>query len=201
IMTNHNGASVDNDRRVALTLVLGMNFTYYLPRRDDFAKWAYLGWVDALQKGVASEYTGARLHSFEHLPGRNGQTGLLRARYGQVEVIANLQSHMVQEGKYRIAPFGFLVRGKQRTAGSLAGFGAAAGRSVFLAEPGKISLFGRPGAEFFLPAELVPSGRLFLSGEEVAMRREGEVFRFQLPSGGTQPQVERLFQGSEIAHP
>lgn len=153
--------------REVLAWVLGLGFglsaRVWAPDLSQDSVQEWLRWLSRLQQSVCVRYIGEPLRVFRHERVGRGD-GILRADYGRVQVIANLNSHPqhVQAGRQRVwlAPFGFYASGERMVAANLFQVG---GRE-----------FGDEGISFVLEAaqqlELWIYAR---AGEEVAIPLSG----------------------------
>lgn len=125
-MLHHDlGQFVTHRPSLAWTLGLGFAMSYRVRaaslQEDRPRQW--LLWLDRLQKSICSRYIGQPLDDFHHQ--RDPQSGIeddgvIRARYGQLNVAANLGSGTRKEAGRELAPFGFLITAPDLVAGNLA---------------------------------------------------------------------------------
>ncbi|MCX8089428.1 MAG: hypothetical protein N3I86_00610 [Verrucomicrobiae bacterium] len=127
LMTMHNLAGSVSDRQIlAWVLGLGFGLQHRLPadtlsRSESARQW--LNWLSVLQKNVCARYIGEPLVTFEHH--RDDPTaaetddGVIRATYGPVRIVANLNSQPLQEGEHRLAAYGFVATATNLLAGNL----------------------------------------------------------------------------------
>lgn len=172
-LTHHDlAADVDTQRRISWTLALGFNM---VSRADplDPARRQWLLWLDRLQKSVCARYAGGGLAEFRHDWGENGEIGVLRAVYGPVFVTANLQNAPLRDGRFTIAPDGFLAVGGGVTAGDLLACGAEKVPGFFVTEKGRAWLYAAPGTEAAFPVERIPA----------EIRLEGRLLKFHGADG------------------
>ncbi|HWH71044.1 MAG TPA: hypothetical protein VNT26_16770, partial [Candidatus Sulfotelmatobacter sp.] len=112
-MVHHDlGQFVTDDEVLAWTLGLGYGLSYQIQARDLAQRPAreWLRWLDRLQKSVCARYIGQPAVAFAHDRGTNLVTepdGLVRATYGQVNLVANLSPSPRLEGGQELPPFGF----------------------------------------------------------------------------------------------
>lgn len=125
------GASVNGDRDLAWVLGLGFGLQYRVSAvalindevRDGKKVREWLKWLSVLQRTVCAQYVGEPLIAFEHerddanLGEEDG--GVIRAVYGQVRIVANLNSKAVKEGEHTLASYGFLATAPNIVAGKL----------------------------------------------------------------------------------
>jgi len=77
-------------------------------QRDGTREW--LRWLDRLQKSVCSRYVGQPVTAFHHERGPvQGMDGVIRAAYGDVEVVVNLNPVEMNNGTVSLPPYGFHV--------------------------------------------------------------------------------------------
>ena len=77
---------------------------------DQASSRQWLLWLDRLQKSVCSRFVGEPVRAFVHDRGANPtfeDDGILRATYGPVEIMANLNGHPMLSGGYELASHGF----------------------------------------------------------------------------------------------
>lgn len=148
--------------REVLAWVLGLGFglsaRVWAPdlSQDTVREW--LRWLSRLQQSVCARYIGEPLRAFRHERIGKGD-GILRADYGKVQVVANLNPHpqevTVARQKVWLAPFGFWASGGGVLAANLYRVG---GRE-----------FGEEGVSFILETANRPELWVYArSGEQVA---------------------------------
>ncbi len=106
------GQFVTDDEVLSWTLGLGYNLSLRISASslDKPASRQWLLWLDRLQKSVCARYTGEPVKAFTHDRGPTPtyeDDGLLRATYGPVEIVANLNSHPMLADGYELAAHGF----------------------------------------------------------------------------------------------
>ncbi len=112
-MVHHDlGQFITDDEVLAWTLGLGYGLSYRISATDlaQRSKLEWLRWLDRLQKSVCARYVGQPVVLFEQDRGTNltiNPDGILRATYGQVQVLANLGGGVQSEDGFDLAPFGF----------------------------------------------------------------------------------------------
>ncbi|MBS1371947.1 MAG: hypothetical protein HPZ91_18530 [Lentisphaeria bacterium] len=173
-------ADVDTPERVSWTLALGYGMTSRANPRDP-AERQWLFWLDRLQKSVCARYAGGGVSAFRHEWGKDGETGVIRAVYGPVAVVANLGGAPLQEGRYTVAPGGFLASGGGVTAGELLACGGEKHPASFVAEKEKVWLYGAPGTEAAFPLSAAPSA-IRCGGKPVEFRFDGGTAVVKLPA-------------------
>ena len=118
------GQFVTTREVLAWTLGLGFGMSYRCAApalaKDEPREW--LGWLDRLQKSVCAHYVGQPLKAFVHQ--RDPQPtveddGVLRAIYGPVEVIANLEPKPKTVGGHALPAFGFYCKSPAGVAANL----------------------------------------------------------------------------------
>jgi hypothetical protein len=167
----------------------------------------WLLWLDRLQKSVCARYVGQPVVRFEH--DRRGQTaddGVIRAVYGDVQIVANLGPHPVREDGRELAEYGFLCTAPGMVAAhlrSLGGrdFGAQGISFVSQEKPGGADVWVYAAPEQHVAA-LVPglrsaSAAVTCDGSPAvdAAIRDG-VCAFRLPA---LPDQKRIEPPSELA--
>jgi hypothetical protein len=142
-MVHHDlGQFVTDDEVLSWTLGLGYGLSYRIAAADLAQRPAreWLRWLDRLQKSVCVRYVGQPVGSFAHDRGTNLATepdGVLRATYGQVNIVANLSPSPRLEGGQELAPFGFCATAPGMIAARLnrlAGSGAGQDGVSFVVE-------------------------------------------------------------------
>jgi len=129
LLVHHDlGQFVTNRPMLAWTLGLGYGMSYRVGATeiDRPAQRQWLLWLDRLQKSVVARYLGRPLDAFCHERGPRpsaADDGLMTARYGDVQVTANLGPQARQAAGYRLAPFGFWATAPGMVAGNLASVG------------------------------------------------------------------------------
>jgi len=141
------GQFVTNREVLAWTLGLGFSMSYRVGapalQRDGTREW--LRWLDRLQKSVCSRYVGKPVTAFHHERGPvQGMDGVIRAAYGDVEVVANLNPVEMNNGTVSLPPYGFHV-----TAPDLLAATTDMGGTPFVVEGSK----GRFDVWVYAPAE------------------------------------------------
>ena len=112
-MVHHDlGQSVTDDEVLAWTLGLGYSLSYRISPSslDRASSREWLRWLDRLQKSVCARFVGEPVRAFAHDRGANSvfeDDGLLRAAYGPIEVVANLNGRQMRSGGYELASHGF----------------------------------------------------------------------------------------------
>jgi hypothetical protein len=130
-MIHHDlGQFVTDDEVLSWTLGLGYCLSYRIHATDLANRPAceWLFWLDRLQKSVCARYVGQPVVNFVQDRGTNLTSepdGVLRATYGQVNIIANLcPSPRLKDG-LDLAPFGFCATAPGVIAGHLNSFAGA----------------------------------------------------------------------------
>ncbi len=157
--TLHNlGQAVTNREVLAWVLGLGFGISARVsaPALAQQAPREWLRWLSRLQQSVCARYIGEPLRSFQHERVGSGD-GVLRADYGRVQVVANLNPHpqQVSVGRQRItlAPFGFYAAGEGMLSANLHRIGerefGSEGVSFVLETTRQSDLwvYGRPGED------------------------------------------------------
>jgi len=129
-MVHHDlGQFVTDDEVLAWTLGLGYCMSYRIRASslDQASSRQWLLWLDRLQKSVCSRFVGEPVRAFVHDRGANPtfeNDGLLRATYGPVEIVANLNAHPMLSGSYELASHGFRATAPGVVAANLKSVGA-----------------------------------------------------------------------------
>lgn len=126
ILLHHDlGQFVTTREVLAWTLGLGYSLSYRTSAsglsREPTAQW--LAWLDRLQKSVCARYVGEPVEAFTHDRGRQPTVeddGVIRARYGPVELIANLGPTAKTAGQVALPPHGFQATAPGMLAGDVA---------------------------------------------------------------------------------
>jgi poly-gamma-glutamate capsule biosynthesis protein CapA/YwtB (metallophosphatase superfamily) len=166
--------------------------SYRVPAKalDEPKPLEWLRWLDRLQKSVCARYTGAPLRAFAHerpTPATLTDDGLLRAKFGEVEIAANLGT----QPRGALAAYGFratapgLVAARLQTVGdrdcgadgiSFVAEGAAAKMDIWIFAPAGSAVAVE------LPATPPSAARLTLEGAgALPVTLEGNSASFRLP--------------------
>jgi len=195
--------------REVLAWVLGLGFglsaRVHAPAlaQDTVREW--LRWLSRLQQSVCARYIGEPLRRFQHERTGNGD-GILRADYGRVQVVANLnpRSQEVNVGRQKVhlTPFGFYASGEGMLAANLH---RAGGREFgdegisFVLETAKqpeVWVYAHAGEELAVPLPVVPARRVKLRWDNNALTeaeiRQGVLF-FTLPPTPVTESVRRVW--------
>jgi len=193
------GQFVTNRETLSWALGLGFCMSFRVGaaelKRDAARHW--LLWLDRVQKSVCSRYVGEPLRAFEH-DRSDADDGVIRATYGDVRIVANLDPVPRTEGGRELPPFGFYAHAPGLTAGSLGD-----DRSSFVCEGtrSKADVWVYAPAEQHVHVELpaAASGQMkvALDGRpaQTAMTREG-VLSLRLP---TRPGRSRVQPPQDLA--
>ncbi len=211
-MLHHDlGQFVTNRETLAWTLGLGFSLSYRSSAsalaHDDARQW--LLWLDRLQKSVCSRYVGQPLSDFSHerdaQPGDDGD-GCLRARYGALQVVANLSPRPRTVPNAQLAPWGFVVTAPGLVAANvqtLGGkdFGEEGVSFVTQGDAAKteVWVYARPGENVAVatPAALPDSAALTFGGNApIKTTRADRIWQFTLPA---LPGTQRLSPPPELA--
>ncbi len=198
VMVHHDlGQFVTNQQVLSWTLGLGYSLSDRLAAsaldREGPREW--LRWLDRLQKSVCARYVGVALAEFQHDRGANPTTaddGLIRTRYGDLQIVANLGPVAKTVGDVALAPFGFEATAPGLVAGHLAkqgdlDFGAAGLSFVSQATGPKLDLWiyapGGQDVAVALPRTIAGSTATlaFDGGETQPATISGPSLRFRLP--------------------
>ena len=197
-MIHHDlGQFVDNQERLAWTLGLGyaMSYRVHAPALRDIAVRQWLLWLDRLQKSVCARYFAKPLDEFSHRWATNSSThenGILRARYGDLRVTANLNSQPSREDNRELAGYGFQVSAPGLVAAhlnTLAGHRFGKNGVSFVAEKtaqrAEIWIYARPNEDVAVLLPTPASGPhkfLFDGGYEIQGTVQDDVHLVRLPS-------------------
>lgn len=202
------GKFVTDGPTLSWTLGLGFAMSDRLHARavNDVRSIEWLRWLDRVQKSICARYVGEPVDSFVHEPGHGDDDGLIRARYGPVQVLANLGPKIREVDGHRLAPHGFYAEAPGMRAGDLAstvGKEASGSGTPFLvegnAQAADLWILAPAGAP---AAGLVPEG---MTGrvEVIPDAQSGQVvdivsgaFRFRLPSVSGNPSIPRLWHAA-----
>ncbi|MGC8643111.1 MAG: hypothetical protein ACP5XB_24900 [Isosphaeraceae bacterium] len=187
------GKFVTDRPTLSWTLGLGFAMSDRLHARAlaDPRRLNWLRWLDRVQKSICARYVGEPVGSFVHEPGHGDDDGLIRARYGPVDITANLGPKIREVGGLRLSPHGFHAEAPGMRAGDLE------------FAPGVVSPFivegGARSAELWLlapagidAAALVPKGmtgrvEVILDGQNVqSVDILDETVRIKLPAAPDQ---------------
>jgi len=115
------GQFVTNEQVLAWSLGLGYCLSYRMNATTDAEspELAWLKWLAVLQQTVCARYAGQLLLEFKHLRGPDADEGSLFARYGQVEISANLCPTPRTVAGRRLASYGFFASAPGLRAGCL----------------------------------------------------------------------------------
>lgn len=114
-MIHHDlGQFVTNRQVLSWSLGLGYCMSYRMAAQtvesDGPREWLY--WLDRIQKSVCARYLGQPVTEFVHDRGPNPTVeddGVIRARYGDVQIAANLGPNPRTEGGLELPGFGFVA--------------------------------------------------------------------------------------------
>jgi hypothetical protein len=197
-MIHHDlGQFVTHGPSLAWTLALGYGMSYrvHAASLSEDRPRHWLLWLDRLQKSVCSRYVGEALDDFQHQ--RDSQSaieddGVIRARYGRLNVVANLGPRPRIEAGKELASYGFLITAPDLVAANLA---QAAGKAFgeegvsFVAEARSDQLdvwfYAAPGtlAAFLPPSTIrLPIKLTFDDGAEAPTTAADNGLLVQLPS-------------------
>jgi len=205
-MIHHDlGQFVDNQERLSWTLGLGYSMSYriHAPALREAAARQWLLWLDRLQKSVCARYFAKPLDEFTHhwaadLP--THENGTIGARYGDLRVVANLDSQPKLQFGRELAGYGFLVSAPGLVAAqleTLAGRDFGKNGTAFVAEGTdervELWIYARPGEDVaaLLPVPgFKPRKTTFDGGSEVQATVEEDACLLRVPSqlpGGEKP--------------
>jgi len=192
------GASINDQEDLAWILGLGFGLQYRVAATtlvNDEGSREWLKWLSVIQKTVCAKYIGEPLVAFEHqrddLTAGDNDGGVMRAEYGSVKIVANLNAQPFIEGDTILAPYGFWAVAPNVVAAHVTALGKTQldkeGLSFVIESAGnslQIWVYGLAGQEAGVawrgenksPKKLVWEG----GNESSAEIREG-VLRFRLP--------------------
>lgn len=190
------GQFVTNRQVLAWTLGLGFCMSYRISapmlKQDACLEW--LRWLDCIQKSVCSRYVGKPVNAFEHSRVSAidpEDDGILRAVYGDVEIVANLGLKERTEQNRELPPYGFYATAPGMIAANLKRLGGLDfwddGISFVTEEKAQnthIWVYEYPGREVCV--ELPNSGRSNVSlvldeGSAIQATVKDGILRFRLP--------------------
>lgn len=172
------GQSANDSRTVAKLLGLGFGFTYREAAAnadvDSVREW--LLWLGRVQSSVCARYTGQPLISYAYTRAHDdNRSGVIRAVYGPVRIVANLTSQALTDGAWTIAPSGFRASANVLDAGdavSAANPQSSRGRFGFVLEGSGASrdlwIYAPRGQDIVLPISLKKDAALVWDGESPA---------------------------------
>ncbi len=195
MMNMHNlGAGVNDDEDLAWVLGLGFGLQYRMSatalindevrERQKVREW--LKWLSVLQKTVCARHIGEPLDDFEHerddanLGEEDG--GVMRAVYGSLKIVANLNSKAMKEGENILAPYGFLATAPNLVAGKLRVIGGMD--------------FGDEGISFVVENENI--WVYGLAGQKVAVLWDGKDGQVKLRWGDGTETIGQVSNGALI---
>ncbi|WP_347243580.1 DUF6259 domain-containing protein [Thermogutta sp.] len=206
------GASVNDFEDLAWVLGLGFALQYRVNAvtltRDEAAR-EWLKWLAVLQRTIVARYMGEPVTSFTHerddSPSADRDGGIIRAQYGEVHIVTNLNTHPLREGSLVLAPFGFLAIAPDMIAGSLQQLGERdlgedAVCFVLASDPARkdLWLFHRPGGIAAIPAAESDVNTIQLQWDDGAVtqaeHRDG-AFQFRVP-GEAGPNVRKVWHAT-----
>ena len=197
-MLHHDlGQFVTNRETLAWTLGLGFSLSYRIPAsaltQDGPRQW--LLWLDRLQKSVCARYVGQPLSDFSHMRGAApavDDDGLLRARYDDLQVVANLSPRPRTLQQTQLAPWGFAATAPGLVAANLQTLGGHdfGDEGVSFVTQGdatraEVWVYARPGERVAVltPAALPEPVALYLDATTpVQTVGNGRVWQFALPA-------------------
>lgn len=202
-MIHHDlGQFVTNPQVLSWTLGLGFAMSDRISgpglAREPARQW--LLWLDRLQKSVCARHMGKPLDGFEHDRGGTGDDGVIRTRYADLTIVANLDPRSRTESGHQLAPFGFLCTAPGLVAANLQSlggrdFGPQGVSFVSQQRAGADDVWVYASAEqevsVLLPAER--SGKVTLAfddGRSAAGEAQGGVCRFRLPAVAGRTRIE-----------
>jgi hypothetical protein len=202
-MIHHDlGQFVTNPQVLSWTLGLGFGLSERISgpglAREPARQW--LLWLDRLQKSVCARYVGQPLTEFQHDRGGTTDDGVIRTRYQDLRIVANLDPRPRAENGHTLAAYGFLCTAPGLVAAhlqSLGGrdFGRLGLSFVTQQQSGRndVWIYAAPEQDVsvLLPAQR--SGKVMLAfdgGPQAVGQRDGAVCRFQLPAAPGHARIE-----------
>ena len=191
------GQFVTDDEVLAWTLGLGYNLSLRISASslDKPASRHWLLWLDRLQKSVCARYTGEPTRAFVHDRGPTPtyeDDGLLRATYGPVEIVANLNAHPMVINGYELAAHGFRATAPGLIAANLKSlggndFGTEGANFVAAGDATRAEfwIYSKGGRTITIELTDVIPGLLtlqFEGGAVTAVTLEGRALTLRLPS-------------------
>ena len=187
------GKFVMNQTVLSWTLGLGFNMSYRTSARalKEPQQLEWLRWLDRIQKSICARYVGEPVKAFEHEQGSTaaGDDGVIRAKYGPVELLANLSS----ASRRGLPPYGF-----RATALGLVASGSDAMSFVSEGDARRVEIwiYALAGRECGVELPAAWSGRVAVTFEgqpvQVATVQSG-IIQIQLPTNavpaGQTPQL------------
>ncbi len=187
-ITQHNlTGHIESDRVVSASILYGLHIIH------DWVHWRHhskelMRWAGALQRDIASKYTGEELKRFKtEWVNKTSADGYYtgKAKYGDLSVVANLNDKPLQEDNITIAPFGFFAKSKN----SMGGYIVAIGREK-VAEPtrftfsrngdkGTVCLYVKANSQVIVPIENVKS--LKFQGSDIPFENIAGGIKFTSP--------------------
>ncbi len=114
------GQFVTNREVVSWTLGLGFCMSFRVSatalEKDPPREW--LRYLDRLQKSVCGRHVGEPVTAFEHRQSAESP-GVMRATYGDVEIVANLSPEPMSDGERRLPGFGYIAEAPGMIAANL----------------------------------------------------------------------------------
>jgi hypothetical protein len=195
------GQFVTNRQVLAWTLGLGFCMSYRIsaPMLKQDARREWLRWLDRIQKSVCSRYVGEPVNAFEHDRGSAidlADDGVLRAGYGDVEIVANLGPKERVEQNRELLSYGFYATAPGMVAANLKRLGGLDfgddGISFVTEEVGQdthIWVYEYPGTEVRVELPNSRKGDVSLvtdDGSAIQTTVKDSMLRFRLPGKVTE---------------
>ena len=197
-MIHHDlGQFVTNRQVLAWTLGLGFSMSYrvHATALEHDAPREWLRWLDRVQKSICARYVGQPLRDFGHDRGVHPTVeddGVIRAQYGPVRLLANLNARPCREADRQLAPYGFWATAPGLVAANLKSLGGIDFRDTgisFAAEgegrKGNLWVYAPAGQEVavLLASKAIhPVTLAFDDGTRVQTSVAGGAHAFRLPS-------------------
>lgn len=205
MMLHHDlGQFVTNAETLSWSLGIGFSLSARCSAgdltRENRRQW--LLWLDRVQKSVCSRYVGQPVEQFSHERGTGPQgasEGLIRARYGAVDIAANLDPTACEAWGQALPPFGFYATAPGLTAGlvqKVAGVDYGAEGLCFVtegtAQRGEVWVYATPERQVAVPVPAGMEGRVSAQVDGEAAQEAtvaGGAVVLQLPRRDTAPRV------------
>ncbi|MBI5686320.1 MAG: hypothetical protein HZC54_14700 [Verrucomicrobia bacterium] len=218
------GQFVTNRETLAWTLALGYGLSYRIaaPALDRDGPREWLRWLDRLQKSVVARYIGEPLKAFTHerwsaSSGRDSaasprrsrpeavlhqtaerDNGIIRASYGPVEIIANLDAQPCLVAGRALPAFGFRTTAPGVVATSLQDDGTSF-VTEGCARHADVWVYATPEGEVAVELPARMTGRLMLTldgASATPTQASGRVVRLRLPARDNNRDVKFLWHAT-----
>lgn len=198
-LTQHNLAGHLRDHKsITASLLYGLHLiTNNINRHDhkDFDKELQLiNWVAALQRAVSSKYIGVPMKSFKvdwvDIKTSDGNR-IGRAKYGDMSIVANLNTMPLEDSGVTISPDGFLAKGGGVLAGDIKAVGVenVTDNTRFILQSSKeissLELFATAGQTVIIPSDKKIK-ELYLGKTKIDFKEFNDGIKFNLPTSEKQ---------------